>query len=138
MTEQFETPKEFMDKFIRNKYSKMETILAKVLEENPDVPITDFEIAYDTNQKPVAIYKKVKVYDFKEDDKEIDIEIAKKIAEDFSKEMRYYPYPNNKRSPEEILKRRAMNCTDGFYTEDEIEYRNKLVEKYKKIENKDQ
>lgn len=66
MTEKFETPKEFIDKFMHRKYSKMETILAKVLEENPGTKPTDLEIHYDADTKePVAIYKKVKVYDFK-------------------------------------------------------------------------
>ena len=54
-----------MDKFMHQKYSKMETVLAKVLKENPGTNPTDFEIHYDADTKePVAIYKKVKVYDF--------------------------------------------------------------------------
>ena len=66
MAEKFETPKEFIDKFMHRKYSKMETILTKVLEENPGTKPTDLEIHYDSDTKePVAIYKKVKVYDFK-------------------------------------------------------------------------
>ena len=65
MTEKFESPKEFMYKFMHQKYSKMETVLAKVLKENPGTNPTDFEIHYDADTKePVAIYKKVKVYDF--------------------------------------------------------------------------
>ena len=67
MTEKFESPTEFIDKFMQNKYSEMETIVSKVLEENPETDPTDFEIHYDADTKePIAIYKKVKVYDFKE------------------------------------------------------------------------
>ena len=67
MKPKFENATEFIDKFMQNKYSKMETIVSKVLEENPGTDPTDLEIHYDADTKePIAIYKKVKVYDFKE------------------------------------------------------------------------
>ena len=56
---------------------------------------------------------------------------CKELAEYVSK-MSYGYYPNKRRS-EDILKLRALNCTDGFLTDDEREYRRKLIEKYKKM-----
>lgn len=82
----YETPTEFIDKFMKNEYSKMETVIERLLRENPGLKPTDLEIHYNKDNEPVAIYQKTKIFDFKESRvlTNPELEAAKKIAEQFS------------------------------------------------------
>ena len=64
---------------------------------------------------------------------EIHKAACKELAEYMSKMSSYGYYPNKHQSEYILTRRRALNCTDGLLTDDEIEYRKKLIEKYKKM-----
>lgn len=44
----------------------IEKILEQILKETPDLKIDDLEIHFTTDHEPIAIYKRVKIYDFEE------------------------------------------------------------------------
>ena len=65
---------------------------------------------------------------------EIHKETVKELSELLTRTpYRYYSDNPYKRAEDILTGRRALNCTDGFYTDDEVEYRRKLIEKYKKM-----
>ena len=37
----YETPTEFIDKFMKNEYSKMETVIERLLRENPGLKLKE-------------------------------------------------------------------------------------------------
>ena len=48
------------------KMQEIEKILQVIMEENPGLTPKDCIIEFDTDHNPIAVYKKVKIYDFKE------------------------------------------------------------------------
>jgi len=65
--------------------------------------------------------------------KYLKIEAVKKIAEIVSKQgYGYYTNNHSRKSIENRLKIKSLNCTDGLRTDDELEYQKWLTERYKK------
>ena len=65
---------------------------------------------------------------------EIHKETSKELVELLKPTYKYYSNNPYKRAEDKLTDRRALNCTDGFFTDDEVEYRRKLIEKYQKNE----
>ena len=62
---------EKMQKIVGNyaleRAEKIEKILETIMEENPELTPKDCILEFDTDHNPIAVYKKVKIYDFEKD-----------------------------------------------------------------------